>query len=651
MQKSVLAALNKHPAETLKTMNENEIAAVIQYANYQYHNSDKPVFPDSVYDMIKEHLRSISPSHPILDHVGAIVEDDERKVRLPYWMGSMDKIKSDTAVIAKWKVAHPGGVVVSDKLDGVSGMFYWKGGEAKMFTRGNGVEGQTITHLIPFVRNVPDLKAFAPYEEFTVRGELIISKADFHTVKDQGANARNMVSGLMNAKLPNLELAKIIQFVAYELIVPEHEPTKQFQLLKKIGFKNVHTTHMKTQEVGAEALSSVLVKRRQESEFEIDGIIVAHDGNHDRKAGENPKHAFAFKSVAMMDRAETVVTGVEWNVSKDGYIKPVVLLEPVSLSGVTVKRATGFNAKFIVDNGIGVGAKVVVMRSGDVIPTIVETVERADKPDMPEDVRYEWNESGIDIVANASNAKDEIQVKKLEFFFTKVKVNGLSAGILKKFFDAGLDTVGKIFVADKTRLLGVEGFKEKMADKILAALTERIATIDPVVLMDASNAFGRGLGEKKLRLVADRFPRMLTEEAYAPDKTELVGIDGIEQKTAEKFLAGLVAYWKFAKDNDLMRFHRAAAAAADNGPRPPDLPTADLVFEDKGFLFTGVRNKIVEAFITERGGKIKSSISKNVDVLICKDPSATTAKLNEAREMGIEIVSMEAFIEKHGIPV
>jgi DNA ligase (NAD+) len=643
MQKQLLISLAKRPLETLKNLSEDEIAAVIQYANYQYYNTDKPVFTDNVYDIIKEYLQDKNPYHPILKHVGAVVDDDERKVKLPYYMGSMDKLKSDSTAVKKWMTNYPGDVVVSDKLDGISGLFYWKDGNAKLFTRGNGEEGQTITHLLPFINNVPDVKSLKQFDEFTVRGELIMSKTDFQKVKEKGANARNMVAGLLNAKLPSLELARLTQFVAYELITPRHEPIQQMNVLNEYGFKVVPNKTLQTRTTTSEVLSTILGERREKSEFEVDGIIVTHNAIHNRKAGENPKYAFAFKSMAMMDRAEVIVKGVEWNVSKDGYMKPVVLFDPVSLTGAMVKRATGFNAKYIKDNKIGAGAKILVTRSGDVIPFIVEVLEKAQEADMPSNVRYTWNETGIDIVANLSNAKDEIELKNIEFFFSKVKVPGLSSGILAKAQACGLNTVGKIIRADKRALLQIEGFKDKMADKIYHALQERLKTVESVTLMEASNTFGRGIGEKKITLVAQKYPQLLTNPSFNPTVTDLTSIEGIEKKTATQFIHGIRLYWSFAKENGLLHFHNKQQEKQDTPESVED------IFKDVGFLFTGVRSKVTEDFIKARGGTIKSSVSKNVDVLICKDKTAKSSKIVAAEELGITIVNLEDFMKQYKI--
>jgi DNA ligase (NAD+) len=644
MKKTDILALNKNYKAVITKLTEDEIASIIQYANHHYYNLDKPVISDNVYDAIREYLHSINPDHPILKHIGAVIDDDERKVKLPYWMGSMDKIKSDNQVIDKWKKSYEGSVIISDKLDGNSGLFQWKNEKCVLYTRGNGIEGLNISHLLPFILNIPDIKNFKNYKEFTVRGELIIADDDFEKVKDKGANARNMVAGLLNAKLPNLELVKYIQFVSYELIMPHLEPAKQFKLMKDIGFKTVYNAAIPIKDVSADTLSKILLERRTESEFTIDGIIVYHNALHNRMNGENPKHAFAFKSVAMMDRAEVIVTEIEWNISKDGLLKPVIIFDGVNLSGAVVRRATGFNGKFVKDNHIGVGAKIVIMRSGDVIPHIVEVVDKAVEVGLPENINYKWTESGVDIVVSKSNAGEEINLKNMIFFFQKIKVVGLSEGILAKMQKSGYDNVGKIITMKKEDLLKLEGFKEKLADKIYDAIQQRFLKIDPVLLAAATNAFGRGIGERKLKTIVDKFPEILYDKKCRPSVSELVKIEGIEEKTAKVILDNLPVFREFVKDNHLEKYFKLREEKEEYiGEALPQ------IFKDKGFIFTGVRDDNVEAFIVASGGVIKKAISKNVNVLICKDKNSKSSKMEEARKLGIEIVQLDEFKKLHKV--
>lgn len=633
----------------LKKLSVDELAQIIQYANYQYYNmGDKP-FHDNVYDMLKERLEKLDKHHPILKHVGAVVaKGDKRKVALPYWMGSMDKIKSDKDTIHKWKKSYEGSVVISDKLDGNSGMVQYKDGVLRIFTRGNGIEGLDISHIGAFVCHVPTVDKVSPhFKELTVRGEFIISKEDFDKVKDQGANARNMVAGVLNSIKPNLELVKYVQFIAYEMVFPHHEPSNQFKLLHKLGFKNVHHQTQNMTKVDVESLSQELVERRRVSEFEIDGIIVMHNGIHNRVQGENPKHAFAFKSVAMMNQAEVLVTKVAWNISKDGLMKPVVNFDPVDLGGAMVGKATGFNAKYIKDNGIGVGAKILVMRSGDVIPHIIKVVETT-TPDLPTNIKYSWNNSRVDIVADISNAGDEIKIKNIVFFFNKIDVHGLSQGILAKLYASGFDTVGKILAMKERDFLNVDGIREKMAKKLYDSIQQRFQTVDTVLLAAATNVFGHGMGEKKLQYVVDKYPEFLSKESFCPSESQLVDIQGFSNKSASVILVHLPKYWVFVKENGLMKFIKrksasinvAMARLALDDDKKDVLPAK---YAGMGFLFTGVRDKPLEEYIKSNGGAIKTSISKNVNVLICKDPESTSSKMQEARALGIKIVTLEQF--------
>jgi NAD-dependent DNA ligase len=648
--KDLVKKLTKSPKETLAKLTEDEIANIIQLANYEYYNTDKPIFLDNVFDMIKEHLEKINPNNPILKHVGAVVDDD-RKTKLPYYMGSLDKLKSDSTTMTKWKTKHTGNVVVSDKLDGNSGMLYIKNGEAKLFTRGNGIEGQNISHLIPFIQNIPDFKGsiIKKYDELTVRGELIMNKSDFQKVKHLGANGRNMVAGLLNSKIPNLELAKYTQFISYELITPVLIPSKQFELMDNIGLKPVFHSSIDSQQVDAPHLSAILVDRRSKSEFEIDGIVVFHDALHNRKDGENPKHAFAFKSVTLMDRAEVIVTSVEWNVSKDRYIKPVVLFDAVNLGGAMIRRATGYNGKYIKDNKIGPGAKIVVMRSGDVIPKIIEIIEPA-TPSMP-DMNYEWNSTGIDIIANESNSKNEVAIKNMIFFFKHMKVTGLSTGIVTKLYNGGIDTVGKVITVTKPQILKIDGFKDKSADKLLENLKKSFENPNVLLIMEGSNTFGRGIGESRLKLVSDKYPDILTNPKFILPIDGLISIEGIEKKTAEKIIEGLKNYWKFADENGLMKYHKFEKTKEEKPEKPKEntVPEGNKLFVGKLFIFTGVRSKETEAFIVANGGIVKKSMSKKTDVLICKDSTSDSGKMKEARELGITIISLDDFIKKYKI--
>ena len=233
-----------------------------------------------------------------------------------------------------------------------------------------------------------------------------MSKAVFETkYKGAFATARNLVAGIVNAKTVD-DKTRDLDFVVYEVIKPVIKPSNQMETLLAHGFKTVwHTT---TKTLTNEMLSDVLQDTRAKYEYETDGIIVTNDAVYPRSTG-NPEHAFAFKMVIGDQMAEVKVVDVLWEVSQDGYFKPRIRIEPVNIAGVNIEYTTGFNGKFIEENGIGVGAIVRIIRSGDVIPYIREVIAPAAKAKMPE-VPYVWTATRVDIMVE--NAAEDPAVKR-----------------------------------------------------------------------------------------------------------------------------------------------------------------------------------------------------------------------------------------------
>lgn len=657
--KKFIEQLRNNPINILKTLSEDDIATIIQKANYSYYNTKIPLFSDNLFDMIKEYLENINSNHPILKNIGSVSEGEKKEV-LPYFMGSLDKIKADEKAITKFMKNYPSEYIISDKLDGNSAMIQYINGEMKLYTRGDGTIGQNISHLIPFIQHIIPLKNAG---EITLRGELIISKNDFDTVKDKGANARNMVAGLINAKVPDLELIKLVQFIGYELIKPILEPEKQFKYISTTGYKSVFNKKITEEKLTIDELSKILIDRREMSEFEIDGIVIFHNKLH-KRVKENPKYAFAFKSILTMKQAEVIVTNVEWNMSKDGYLIPVVNFNPISLAGVTIKRAHGFNGKFIKDNKIGPGSKIIILRSGDVIPYITKILSKSETGEgqLPE-IKYTWTKSGVDIMLTIEDQQisDELKFKNLVYFFDKINVKGLSEGNLKKIYDSGKKTVKDIFNITVDDLLKVNGFKIKMAEKILIAIQERIKILDCTTVMNASNTLGRGIGNKKIELIILNIPTIL-QIRHIPSISELLSLKGIEKTTANIFIANLPKYFQFIDDNEIKCIFAPITNSVICPPNCQPITKNSLlnssvpifiekkqIFTNMKFVFTGFRNDILEKYIKESGGYVSTSITKKITAVIRKDGKDNSSKVKKAEELGITIINLIDFMQQYNI--
>jgi NAD-dependent DNA ligase len=626
----------KNGISYLKTLNENQLATMLNYANVHYRNSE-PIMTDNQYDILEDYISDKYPTNQIIHQIGAPVE--RNKVVLPYNMGSMDKIKPDTGALANWVAKYRGPYVLSCKLDGVSGLYTTEGPAPKLYTRGDGKVGQDVSHLIPHLR-LPKTKGIV------IRGEFIIPKAVFDSkYKIKFANPRNMVAGIINHKSIN-EAIKDLHFVAYEVIVPVKKPSEQMEFLSTIDVEGVlwKTETASTEGSVAltnELLSQTLVEWRKNYIYEIDGVIVTNDAKYDRKSG-NPDHAFAFKMVLSDQVAEAKVVDVIWSPSKDGYLKPRVQIEPINLGGVRIEFATGFNGAFINDNKVGIGAVVELIRSGDVIPHIRKVTVQAEQAKMPS-VPFKWNDTHVDIMIEDLASDETVKEKNITGFFRGIGVEGLSSGNVARIIKSGYDTVPKIIQMDVNELLQVEGFKDKIANKLYSGIKEKIDAASLITIMSASNVFGRGFSEKRLELIMEAYPNvLLSKESDAQKVAKISAIKGMADKTAEAFVEKIPDFINFIKEAGMD--NKLAEKVTEKKPLDESHPLFG-----KTIVMTGFRDTQIQEDIKNVGAKLGSSVSKNTFIVLVKDIDDDTGKAADARKLGVTLMTPEEFVKKYFI--
>ena len=613
--------------KVLEQLNEKQLGDIIRIANSKYYNQT-PIMTDNQYDIIKEFIEHKFPDNAIVTEIGAEVE--RNKVKLPYEMGSMDKIKPDTGALSLWMSKYKGPYVLSCKLDGVSGLYTTEGTKPKLYTRGNGKVGQDISHLIPFLR-LPKTKGVV------IRGEFIIPKKVFD--EKYGtifANPRNMVAGIINYKHISDAITDL-HFVAYEVIVPQKKPTEQMDFLGTINVERV--LFRNTDILSNEILSEILVEWRKSYAYEIDGVIVTNDGIYSRKSG-NPDHAFAFKMVLSDQIAEAKVVDVLWTPSKDGYLKPRVQIEPINLGGVTIEFATGFNGAFIQDNKIGIGTTIELIRSGDVIPYIKSVTVPAEEAKMPS-VPFKWNDTHVDIMLENALEDSTVKEKNITGFFRGIGVEGLSSGNISRLIKSGFSTVPEIIHMSEADFLTVEGFKGKLANKIYTGIHQKLQEATIITLMAASNIFGRGFSEKKMELVMNKLPTILVSNETKEEKIANIAlIKGMAVKTAEAFVEKIEDFKEFLTDCGLE--DKLVNKSIKN------IDHSHPLF-DKSIVLTGTRNSHIIEFLKNIGAKQGSNVSKNTFLVIAKNKDDDTGKAEEARKLNIPIISVEEFIQKYSI--
>jgi len=592
------------------------LQGMLEYCEDLYHNGIPSPLSDDLYDMLREYTTTKYPT--IQSSVGAIVKRD--KITLPYPMASMDKIKLDTNELNKWKSQYKGEYDLSCKLDGVSALFYNESTEPKLYTRGNGIEGQDISHLIPYLK-LP-LKTLC-----TIRGEIIISKQTFDLkYKKESSNARNLVSGWVNRKTASPEKWHDLSFVAYEMVYPKMSPISQKQIMNEMPMECVRS--FKTKGLDNSLLSKLLLEIRKSYKYEIDGIIVRQDV-YVEPTIKNPKNAFAFKMVLADQMVETKVLGVEWNPSKDGYLKPTIIVETITIGGVTIQRATGFNGKFIQDNGIGPGAIIMIIRSGDVIPHVNKVIKSV-SPQMPK-VSYEWTSTGVDIVLEHANKDKDVIGKQLLAFFQGMDVDGIGPGTIVRFVNKGYDTIEKILAMSIEDIKELEGFQEKSSKKVYNSIHERISQVPLARLLGKTNIFGRGFGEKRIQYILDKYPRIFAEPLSSNHRENIISISGFSDKTADSFVNNIHLVRPFLDTLNRPYIDNTITI------------TEQHVLSGKKVAFSGIRDKSLCQELANRGIIVVEQVSKDTSILIVKDKDDITSKVEKAIKYEIPIVLIDDF--------
>jgi NAD-dependent DNA ligase len=385
-----------------------------------------------------------------------------------------------------------------------------------------------------------------------------------------------------------------------------------------------------------------LLKWRKDYPYEIDGIIVMNDAIYPRPK-KNPEYAFAFKMVMSEQVAEAKVVDVLWTPSKDGYIKPRVQIEKITLSGVTIEYATGFNAKFIEEHKIGVGAIITIIRSGDVIPHIVNVVVPAEYVKFPE-VKYLWNETHVDIILEDKETNSIVQEKNIVLFFQHLEVTGIGPGTIKRIVASGFNSVPKILAMKESDFLSVTGVKEKTAKKLYENIQSQVTASSLVKLMVASNIFGRGLGEITFTKILNAIPEILTStENNSIKKIKLLNVEGVATTTADKFILHIPEFLTFIQDAKLQ--DKLKILSVDLSVDDSSIKSHELY--NKQIVLTNFRDKEVIETIKKYGGVLTNSVTKNTFAVIVKETiEEETTKTKMARNLNIPILTKTMFEEK-----
>ena len=603
---------------------------------------------DAEYDRGLAELRRLSPSHPFLKVVGA-PPAGRGSTLLPVVLGSLDKIHPGDGGLARWKTRMSAErYVVSEKLDGLSAL-YVGGAYPRLYLRGDGVKGVDVSRCLSMIKGIKHYPAVGEM----IRGELILLNND----TPPGSVGRSLVNGWVHRSLdPAAELpAELcsVHFVAYQAFsagARDYPRSKQLKWLNDIGFETPWYITLPASDVNDAEAEKLVVGRKERSPYPIDGIVFGRDTTPlPVEGGEasNPDDAVAFKVALDEQKEETTVVAVEWNASRQGVLIPRIQIEPVTIGGARIEWLTGHNAAIIEKEGVGVGAVIVVRRSGDVIPTLDSVVERAAVVAAPPEGTWQWDSNRVHAVVVAGAVDSSLAEKAILHCLQTLEVDGIGPGLVKKLVEGGLKSVEAIAAATPAALGALVGAGR--GPVLHAAIRTRWTATGPSVRLIASNHLPRGVGDRKLRaLFAVESDPHRWGEVFASRVVEGWSLDT---------LAGLLAVLPVAFAWEEKVGAALGCAAPLALPLPLALPVAlplalplplpaalPAATPSKGtIVFSGVRDKEFETRLAAAGWTVEDSVTKKTTVLIVADePGAETGKVKKARAAGVQILGLTA---------
>ena len=616
----------------MATQEISKLAAQIEELDKQYWQEGKADAEDWQYDRLVERLRSLDPSHPLLQRLnGQAVSAGSRKVKHLKPMLSLAKAYSFQELLS-WAKKHCRNskekLKAQPKYDGLSGVL--EGG--KLSSRGDGLVGEDYTDRMPLVKFSGPLSALKKGEP--QYGELLVTDADFQWMKDhaivskagiQFKNQRNGVSGLIGCDDVKFYTDKFGQFKPVTFVDYE-------SLSWEFTFEEL--TEAKWEEICDKVLKAG---------FPIDGVVLKlADEKYSVSLGSTAHHphgAIAFKFTNA--KAWTKLTGVTWSMGKD-QIACIGQVEPVDISGVTVKNVKLQVTKpvasdvqtYLLDGSLQIGDDVLIERAGDIIPHVVcSKPGKSRQPVKLEKCPFcggpiEVTDTAVRCLSDVCRKKG---VERVLFAMITLGFKGVGEKYAGLLYDLlYVRTVEDLLQVNEAMLRGEKFFGDKMVDIFLKeqAKAQKAGVMKLLVAMNIPS-----LGQNAAKLLLKRY----SVEDIMNDKVteaELLKLQGIGPVSAKEIAKGL-------KER-----HKEVEKTLQQWGLEDESETASVAGGDR-ICFTGKMSKTrgeMEALAKDAGFEPASHVDKTVKWLVCADPASGSSKMKAAAKLGCKVISEEDFM-------
>ena len=653
-------------------MEIDDLRKAIEYHNYRYYVKNDPVISDEKYDRMFQRLQELEAAFPEFQtpisptrRVGAEPVDGLKKVEHTAPILSLDsaleqiKIKNFDDFIRRHLKRKQVEYVAEPKLDGLSVEIVYEEGQFKYgATRGNGQTGEDISENLKTIGTVPlrlqntgNLPAF-----LAVRGEVLMLKSGFQKLNkkriEQGeepfANPRNAAAGIVRQLDSKNVAGRPLEIFFYEILKSnENGFSSHWEVLQqfpKWGLKTNPLNKKLTSFDEIEKYREELTEKRDEIDYDIDGIVIKLDDLEQRKhlgtRQRNPRWAMAWKFPPKKE--VTQLKDIVVQVGRTGMLTPVALLDPVNVGGVTVSRATLHNEDEIKKKDLRVGDKVRVIRAGDVIPEVAErVVEKGKRRSSPFSMPEECPVCGTKVVREGAyyfcpanlSCRAHLVVHIVHYASRDaMDIENLGEKVTEQLVDKEMvSDLADLYQLEVADLLQLEGFAEKSANKLYDAIqNNKQPRLDQFLY-----ALGiRHVGQHVARVLANKYGSL--DALQKADYDDLVSTPEIGPEIAES-----VHHFFEQKQNQeiLQRLKNAGVkpqALEQQNKRP---------LEGKTFVFTGelenYTRREAEELIESFGGRAASSVSGNTDyVVVGENPGS---KFDQAKKYEVRVLDEEEF--------
>lgn len=654
-----------------------ELEGLLKHYSEAYYQQDAPLVPDSTYDQLFRELVSLEEKYPNATikssptkAVGSAPSQQFQTLKHVAPMLSLDNAMNEkeftdfNARLEKLLVTPEITFACEPKLDGLAvSITYIDGKLARALTRGDGQQGEDVTHNAIAIQSIPDtLKGSHIPKRIEVRGEICMAKSVFEKhnayarLHDEKlfANPRNAAAGSLRQLDAKITAKRNLSFFAYAMVLEEGDsnyPTHQSELdyLKTLGVPVVFDRKIVKGVAGVMSYYENLLAKRNDLDIEIDGLVVKVNNIEEQNicgfSTRAPKWAIAFKFPAVEE--VTTIEAIDFQVGRTGAITPVARLKPVQVAGVRVSNATLHNMQELHRKDVRVGDQVSIRRAGDVIPEVVAVLKDERKkrlsivkapescPSCAGPLEQVDGEAVIRCVSGHQCPAQQLEAIKHFVSRGAMDIDGLGDKWVQQLLDLGLiKSSADIYKLTKDHLIGLEGLGDKSIQNLLTAIQNSKETTFAKFLY----ALGiREVGKATARQLAKHFVDLASLQSASQEVLQQVPDVG-------PIVASHIYHYFHSDKNKA--FVKALLEAGIHWPQQ-EISHQSQTLAGNNYVITGSfvdysRDEIKE-ILQNKGAKVSGSVSKNTTALVCGDKPGS--KLAKAESLNIPIIGPEKLLE------